>query len=101
MYQHIHEVWQLMEKFNELHPKSYFFSRGTLRFFGERISEMRLFKRIHTIHTDNGEKDCYILSVKQRNAPEGVKQRVYKYFDAETLDLLRPIQEGYEANGEI
>lgn len=65
-------------------PDSHFFSKETLRFFGERISEMRVLKGTVTI--DGHE--CWMLSSRQRNAPEGVKQRRYHYFDINTLEVV-------------
>lgn len=63
-------------------PDSTYFSRENLRFFGERISEMRVLKG--TTMVDGHE--CWVLSTRQRNAPEGVPQRRYHYFDVNTLE---------------
>ena len=63
----------------------YYFSHDTLKFFGERLSEMYLLKNTATIKDCLGEKhECYILSSLQRNNPSGAK-RTYHYFDVETL----------------
>ena len=62
-----------------------YFSQDTLKFFGERVSGMRIFKNTVKITDNMNEKrECYILSSLQRNYPSGAK-RSYKYFDCETL----------------
>lgn len=80
-----YELIRLHEKYQ---PDSVFFSRDTLRFFGERISEMRVLKG--TVMIDGHE--CWTLSSRQRNAPEGVKQRRYHYFDINTLEVVHGME---------
>jgi len=76
-----YELIRLHEKYQ---PDSVFFSRDTLRFFGERISEMRVLKG--TVKIDGHE--CWVLSTRQRKAPAGVSQRRYHYFDINTLEVV-------------
>jgi hypothetical protein len=66
----------------------YYFYYNTLKFFGERVSEMRILKNTVKI-TDNMDKkrECYILSSLQRNHPSGAR-RSYSYFDCETLERV-------------
>ena len=66
----------------------YYFSHDTLKFFGERVSEMRILKNTVKITDEMDEKrECYILSSLQRNYPSGAK-RSYSYFDCETLERV-------------
>lgn len=68
------------------HPGSHFFDAETLKFFGERLSEMRILKTISTITDGDGEtRHCYCLSRLQR-PPFSGPVRKYTYFDVHTLD---------------
>ena len=81
-------VYGLINRHNGKHPSSHFFDRDTLKFFGERISEMRVLKNTETITDAGGEKHiCYCLSSLQHNAP-GRPRRVYHYFDVDTFDHI-------------
>ena len=81
--------------FNELRSRierenPYFFSPDTLRFFGERLSDMYLFKRTQIITDSQGEEhECYVISSYQRNHPLGPR-RAYHYFDTETYERILP-----------
>lgn len=82
----IKSVYGLIDAYREKHPNSHFFDHDTLKFFGERISEMRLLKKKETITDISGEKhECYVLSSLQRKNPMGPRRK-YTYFDVETLD---------------
>ncbi len=79
-------VYGLISEYQSKHPDGHYFDRGTLKFFGERISEMRLLKNRETVTDVSGEKhECYVLSSLQRKNPMGPRRK-YAYFDAETLD---------------
>lgn len=78
------DTYYLIRLHEKYHPDSKFFSRDTLRFFGERISEMRVLKGTTMV---NGH-ECWVLSSRQRNAPAGVRQRRYHYFDINTLEVV-------------
>ena len=79
-------VNQLIDRYQSKHPNGHFFDRETLKFFGERISEMRVLKGTVIVTSCGGEKHkCYMLSSRQHNHPGGPK-RVYHYFDVETYD---------------
>lgn len=75
-------VYKLMQSHKQNFPYSHFFDKETLRFFGERISEMRVLKKTEIV--DGVE--CYVLSSLQHNAPGGAR-RAYHYFDAATFEL--------------
>lgn len=75
-------VYTIMQEYRNHHPHGHYFDTETLRFFGERISEMRVLKKTKIV---NG-RVCYVLSTLQRNAPGG-PIRHYAYVDAETFDI--------------
>lgn len=79
-------VNQLIRMHEMYYPDSAFFRKSRLKFFGERISDMRILK--NTINIDGQE--CYVLSTLQRNAPSG-KERRHFYFDVKTYEYS-----GYE-----
>ena len=83
-------VTKLINEYQSKHPHGHFFDRDTLKFFGERFSEMRVLQGIAVIEDYSGEKHkCYILSSLQRKAPSGAK-RTYHYFDTTTFDNVIP-----------
>lgn len=84
----IHTVYGLMNAYKAKHPDGHFFDDKTLKFFGERLSEMRLLKNTETVKDWSGEKhECYVLSRLQRKHPMGPR-RTYAYFDVKTLDHI-------------
>lgn len=82
-------VHKLIRLHQEKNPNSHFFDKGTLKFFGERLSEMRILsRRVTVIDCGNDiHRDCYILSTYQHNSP-CTNKRTHKYFDAETFDVI-------------
>lgn len=82
-------VDNLIYNYQSKHPGGHFFDVETLRFFGERRSEMNVRKGT-TIITDWSGKvhECYILSSLQR-AAYGGPRRVYHYFDTSTFDDIQ------------
>lgn len=84
----IKTITEFITEYKNKYPKDHFFDKDTLKFFGERLSDMRLLKTREKIITADGETHiCYIISTKQRNAPGGVK-KVYHYFDMDTLTRI-------------
>lgn len=82
----ITSVYSLKAAYESRHPNGHFFDSDTLKFFGERLSEMRVLKGTVEITNINGEKHiCYMLSKYSRNYPTGAK-RTYAYFDVDTFD---------------
>ena len=68
------------------HPNGHYFDKDTLKFFGERLSDMRINKTIEVKEDSQGIKhNCYVISRLQRNHPAG-PQRTLAYFDVETLE---------------
>jgi hypothetical protein len=83
-------VDNLISNYRQSQPKGHFFDPDTLKFFGERYSEMRVLKELAEKTDYSGKKHkCYVLSSYQRKAPGGPR-RAYHYFDAETF---RPIND--------
>lgn len=81
---------EFAKTYQKKHPDGHFFDRDTLRFFGERFSDMRVLKKTVNITDCTGrEYTCYVLSSVQRNHPSG-PTRVYHYFDVETFEDIFP-----------
>lgn len=84
-------VYGLKDAYEERHPNGHFFDSETLKFFGERLSEMRLLKTKKKIKDVSGDEHlCYVLSSVQRVNLCGSmsRRRVYHYFDTSTLDQV-------------
>ena len=78
-------VYGLIVRHENAVPNSHFFDHDTLKFFGERISEMRVLEKLAEITDISGEKHtCYVLSSLQRNHPIR-PTRTYHYFDTTTF----------------
>lgn len=79
------EVWKLMDRYNEK-VGGHFFDHDTLKFFGERVSDMYVFKNTTKVKDSMGvEHECYVLSSLQRKHPIR-PTRAYHYFDVETFE---------------
>ena len=82
------EVCTLISRYKLHNPRGHFFDRDTLKWFGERESEMRVLKETTKIRDISGEEhECYILSSRQR-PPFGKPIRVYHYFDNTTYEQI-------------
>lgn len=83
----IQTISDLQSAYREKHPNGHFFDHDTLKFFGERLSEMRLLKSRARITSAAGiEHKCYVVSAVQRPGAPLKKRRVYHYFDMTTLE---------------
>ena len=79
-------VYGLIQRYYEHNPNGHYFDSDTLRFFGERISEMRVLKDTVKIKSAGGEEhECYCLSKRSRKYPGGPR-RTYAYFDITTFE---------------
>ena len=77
---------KLIKAYYEKHPDGHYFDKDTLRFFGERISDMYVLKKTVTVTDSRGEDhEAYVVSRLQRNHPSGPR-RTYAYFDVDTLN---------------
>ena len=84
IYDNIHSF---INDYNEK-QHGHYFDRETLKFFGERLSDMRILKNIVVREDYQGKKhDCYVISRLQRNHPNGPR-RTLAYFDIETLEEI-------------
>lgn len=82
----IQNIDDLRVAYYDAYPDGHFFDHDTLKFFGERYSEMRLLKDTVKITDVLGtEHECYVVSSRQRIPLVGVK-RVHHYFDVKTLE---------------
>jgi len=82
------EFWELKNKITDIGKETHFFDPDTLKFFGERLSDMRLLKDKMEITDICGEKHtCYVVSVTRRkNAFGSCKPyKYYHYFDVDTF----------------
>lgn len=79
------QAWKLIREYEKRHPYGHFFDRETLKFFGERESEMRVLKR--TVRLDGYDGEFYVLSRVQHRHPAG-PTRVYTYFNVDTFDPI-------------
>lgn len=85
MKKEIKDVYDLRAAYYAKHPNGHFFDRETLKWFGERFSEMRLLKGTVKVTDSLGnEHTCYVVSSLQRIPLVG-RKRVYHHFDVETL----------------
>lgn len=76
----------LVSAYYRKHPNGHYFDSQTLKFFGERLSEMRLLKEKARVKDVCDEyHTCYVVSSLQRKHPCGPRRK-YTYFDVETLD---------------
>ncbi len=82
-------AYELIEMHNSKHPESKLFSRDTLDFFGERIYEMRVLKKteMHAFCKGDEERECYVLSARQHNAPNG-GCTAYHYLAVDDLEHM-------------
>lgn len=82
-------VYELIRNYYRHNPDGHFFDRDTLKFFGERISDMRVLKHRPDITDCVGEvhEKAYVLSHRQEDF-YGNKHRAYDYFDCETFDMI-------------
>lgn len=82
-------VYELRRLYRRHQPDGHFFDIDTLRFFGGRLSEMRVLTGTVIVEDYSGvEHECYTLSSYQRNAPNGVNPRRHHYFDINTFDVI-------------
>lgn len=83
-------VGELIYEYEKYNPNGYFFDRDTLKFFGERVSEMRILKGTTLVKDYSGKEHwCYVLSTLQRNHPCGAR-RCYAFFDRGTYEEIIP-----------
>ena len=78
-------ITELINAYYQKNPDGHYFDRDTLKFFGERVSDMRLLKGTVKIKDISGkEHEAYVISRLQREYPGGAR-RTYAYFDVNTV----------------
>ena len=83
IYNNIHSF---IKAYYAKNPDGHYFDHDTLKFFGERVSDMRIKNKIEVREDDRGEKHkCYVVSRMQRKRTNGPK-RTLGYFDVVTLE---------------
>ena len=79
-------IYAFKEDYYHANPSGHYFDSDTLKFFGERLSEMRISKGTTHIKDICGrDHEAYTISRYQRKYPGGAR-RTLAYFDVETLD---------------
>lgn len=82
----INDIYTLRNAYYGKHPDGHYFDADTLKFFGERFSDMRLLKgTVHIKDISGDEHEAFVVSRLQRNYPGGPR-RTHAYFDTTTLD---------------
>ena len=79
---------QLISLYRQHQPDGHFFDKDTLRFFGEKISEMKVQKELAIIQDVFGKgHTCYVLTAMQHNYPDPdyIATGIH-YFDSTTFD---------------
>lgn len=70
------------------HKEPHYFDADTLKFFGERMSDMRVMAGTVKVTDYLGMvHECYKLSKLSRKYPGGAR-RTYDYFDATTFERV-------------
>lgn len=83
--------YELKNKIVDIGRETHFFDADTLKFFGERLSEMRLLKGTVKVTDICGEAhECYCVSATRRkNAFGSCKPyKFYHYFDVNTYQHI-------------
>ena len=79
-------VYELKRKHEEHFPESVFFDKETLKYWGNRLSEMKVDKETRMV-TDSKDviHECYVLYIKHHKIIQGTK--LY-YFDIHTYQQI-------------
>ena len=80
------EIKEFIKEYYRHNPDGHYFDCGTLKFFGECRSKMRILKRVAEVTDTRGAKHtCYCLSKWSSRYPNG-RRRTYAYFDTSTFE---------------
>lgn len=83
-------VQELIRNYKTNYPEGHYFDPDTMKFFGERLSEMSVLKSKEKVFDYNGDEHlCFVLNCIQR-PPYGKPFRKYHYFDVESFDPIIP-----------
>lgn len=80
--------YSFLNDYRITHPQSYYFSPATLKFFGERLSDMRILSKTKKVKDSYGQEfECFVLSKSSKNW-NNKRIRTYAYFNTENLDQV-------------
>lgn len=81
------DIYSLIRNYYKYNPEGHYFDRNTLKFFGERISEMRVLKKIVYKKDFRGiTHKCFVVSSLQHNCNN---IRHYAYFDIYNFEEIQ------------
>lgn len=83
---------ELKRKYEENNPGGYFFSKATMRFFGNDLRTMRVSEKLKITDYTGRTREAYKLTAPGRDVL-GEKRIAYHYFDAKTFELIYPATE--------
>ena len=78
-------ICEFVAKYKEKNPEGHYFDSDTLKFFGERLSEMRVLKDVFEKTDICGKKHKVYCVSSIRRSDFSKPHRHYAYFDVETL----------------
>ena len=82
----IRDIYELRSEYYRKRPNGHYFDYETLKFFGESLSTMYLYKNTVQVKDISGEiHTCYKISKRGKDW-RGNRRTTYAYFDVETLD---------------
>ena len=85
IYKNIHSF---VKDYYAKQPNGHYFDHDTLKFFGERLSDMQINKKNEVKEDDRGEKHkCYVIRRLKRRPSNGPR-RTLAYFDVKTLEEI-------------
>lgn len=78
------DIYELKRKHEAHHPNSHFFDRQTLKFFGETLAKMYVYKNPEM----HDGKLCWLVRSKQKFDCMGkmMTKNSFHWFDTETFD---------------
>lgn len=81
-------VYNLIAEHKKNFPESHYFDHDTLKFFGERVSDMRVLKKTTIVNDYRGKPhECFVLSKVSKDF-YGRHYRNYDYFDIVTYERI-------------
>jgi len=81
---------EFVKRYEIMNPKSHYFSERTLKWFGEKLEDMRVLDDTVKLITKAGEVcECYVLERLQNGHPDG-PIRTHAYFSVKTMQDIEP-----------
>lgn len=80
----------IIAEYKKRHPDGHYFDNDTLKFWGEKICDMRLSKRLHYVEVGNSVYNCYKLTVPAKDPFDDNKPFDHiTYFDEQTFSPVK------------